>query len=151
MADSTTTYVALEESGSGANNNSDFYVDTLSVKPVTFTNFTAGTGWAPQAVAGALTGKANKVAGTASDLEQDVSAVVGNVYRVVHTATTTAGSETPKVGGASGAARSSSATFTDNIGPATTAGNLQFSGDATFAGTIDAVSCKEIVRRGTPD
>ena len=127
------------------------YVDNLSCKEVTFTNWTGGTGWAPQATAGVLTGKAQKVAGTASDLEQDVSAAAKAVYRVVHTVTRTAGSETPKVGGASGAAHASAATFTDNIGPATTTGNLQFSADATFAGTIDDVSAKEIVRRAIPD
>ena len=136
-----------------AANTEFFYHDDLSIKKLTFLNWTEGTGWVPEVnlLSGTLTGKANKIAGTASNLEQDVSAVAGNVYRVVHTATRTAGSETPKVGGASGAARSSAATFTDNIGSATTTGNLQFSGDATFAGTVDTVSCKEIVRRGTPD
>ena len=118
----------------------------------TFTNWTQGVGWHGGVDgAGALTWKAQKIAGTASDLEQDVSAVATNVYRVAHTATRTAGSETPKVGGASGAAHSSADTFTDNIGPATTTGNLQISANATFAGTIDTVSCKQIIRRAAPD
>jgi len=127
-----------------------FYLREVIADKITFTNFTAGTGWAPQATAGALTGKAQKVAGTASDLEQDVSAVAAKAYRIIHTATRTAGTETAGVGGASGAARSSTATFTDNV-VASTTGNLKFAADASFAGNIDAVSCLEITRRGTPD
>ena len=139
-------YSPIEDAGA----DDVFYIKDIILDVITFTSWTAGTGWAPQATAGALTGKAVKVAGTASDLEQDVSAVATNVYRVVHTATRTAGSETAEVGGTDGAARSTAATFTDNIRAATT-GNLKIGADASFAGTIDAVSCKQITRRAAPD
>jgi len=132
------------------NTVSDGNFDNFSLKEVTFTSWTAGIGWAPQATAGSLTGKAQKVAGTASDLEQDVSAVAVDVYRVVHTATRTAGSETAEVGGTGGAARSTADTFTDNIRAATT-GNLKIGADASFAGTVDTFSCKRIIRRAAPD
>jgi len=114
-------------------------LDNIIILPVTLTSWTAGAGWGPQAVAGALTGKAVKVAGTASDLEQDISAKATWRYYLSYTATRTAGTVTPQIGGVDGTAISASGTYSDEI-RATGTGNLKFQADAAFAGTIDAVT-----------
>jgi len=61
------------------------------VYPVTFINWIAGTGWAPQATAGSLTGKAQHTAGTASTIQQSIL-TAGKVYRFSNVATRAAGS-----------------------------------------------------------
>ena len=108
-----------------------------------FTSWTEGAGYYPAVDgAGALTNKANAVAVTA-DLEQDVSAVAGETYRVVFTLSGFSGtSVTPQVGGVDGTVRSSNATFTEEI-TATGTGNLKFQGDA-LTGQIDTVSVKKV-------
>lgn len=131
-------------------NTKKIWLKNVTFHKVGFTSWTAGEGWIPGVSAQALAGKARKIAGTASDLEQDVSAVAASAYRTAHTTTRTAGSETAEVGGTSGAARATADTFEDNV-IATTTGNLKSAADASFAGTIAAVSCKEITRRGIPD
>jgi len=50
------------------------------VFPVTFTHWTAGTGWAPQATAGSLTGKAQKIGNGIATLSQAIL-TEGLVYR----------------------------------------------------------------------
>ena len=121
------------------------YIKAVIVDTITFTYWTAGTGWAPQADAGALTGTAGKVAGTASDLEQNDSAVAGKEYIDVFTLTRSAGSLTPEVGGKEGSALSSSSTVSQYI-EAINTGNLKFKANSTFVGTIDDVSLKEVNR-----
>ncbi|MBU0976974.1 MAG: hypothetical protein KKD18_01010, partial [Nanoarchaeota archaeon] len=110
------------------------------------TDFEYGTGWYPSS------NTAVKVAGTASDLEQDISAAAGKGYRVIHTLAPTADGITIQVGGKDAAnKRSASATYTDNVGTTTSTGNLKAQATSTFAGTVDAISCQEITRRATPD
>lgn len=112
------------------------------VKPVTFTNWTAGIGWAPQAVAGALTGKAQKIAGTASTLSQAAVLTTGKVYRYAVDVTRTAGAVYFYDGTAVldlPMAASGTYYFYD------VANNPTFgvTTDATFAGTVDNISAKE--------
>jgi len=120
-----------------------FYIKDVIIDTVTFTSWTAGTGWSPQATAGALTGKARKIAGTASDLEQDISAEALKLYKNTYTATRTDGTLTPQIGAGNGTAISASNTYTDYI-TASTTGNLKFQADSAFAGTVDVSTAKEV-------
>lgn len=104
------------------------------------TGWTKGTGWA-------ITTVATKTAGTASDLEQDISAVVGDLYRLRYVLTRTAGSLTAQIGGVDGSAKNASATCVEHLRASTT-GNLKFQADATFAGTVDNVSVQKITGFG---
>jgi len=99
------------------------------------TDWTKGTGWTISA------GKANKSAGSASDLAQTPSKIVENqaYYLTFTVSSRTAGSITPKVGGTSGTARSTNATFSEYV-VAGSDGTIKFSADATFDGKIDDVS-----------
>ncbi len=111
---------------------------------IIFTNWTEGTEWAPEASAGVLTGKAQKIAGTGSDLVQDVSAAIGGCYQNIFTTTRSAGSITPDVGGTNGSAVSSSTITTTYINCGATDSNLRFEADSSFAGIVDVVSCKPV-------
>jgi len=144
---STQIYVFATDGGSvvfqDAGGDDIFYIKNVVVDNTTATNWTAGTGWAPQVVSFALTGKMGKVAGTASDLEQDISAEALKLYKNTYTATRTAGTLTPQIGAVDGAAISASNTYTDYIAASTT-GNLKFQADAAFAGTVDVSTAKEV-------
>ncbi len=101
--------------------NGDFATDTI---------WTKGTGWT---IAGNV---ATKVAGVASDLEQEISGLDTNTaYLVVTTATRTAGSLTPSIGGNDGTAITGDVTLQYDI---IQAGSDDFAyiADDTFAGTI---------------
>lgn len=120
-----------------------FYIKDVIIDAITFTSWTAGAGWAPQATAGVLTGKAQKIAGTASALSQPgAAATAGKVNRISHVVTRTAGSETPEFGSTNGAAISASGTYYAYVISADT-DYLKFNADSSFAGTIDSVSVKE--------
>lgn len=99
------------------------------------TSWTKGTGWT---ISG---NKANKAAGSATDLSQTPSKIIANqFYFLTFTVSNrTAGSITPKVGGTSATPRSSDATFTEYV-QAGSDGTIKFSADATFDGSIDDVS-----------
>ena len=126
----TTTGVGLLDAG-----------DT--VNPITFTSWTAGVGWAPQATAGALTGKAQKIAGTASALSQTTAeAEAANVYRVGHTAVRTAGTYTAEFGSTNGTAIAANGLYYDYIIAADT-DYIKFNADASFAGSIDLATGKK--------
>ena len=101
--------------------NGDFAVDETWVK---------GTGWT---IAGDV---ATKVAGVASDLEQTIAGLDTNAsYLVITTATRTAGTLTPSIGGNDGAAIAGDVTRQYDI---ILAGSDDFAyvADDTFAGTI---------------
>jgi len=117
------------------------WLDNLSIKPVTLTNWTAGAGWAPQAVAGALTNKAVKTAGTASAIEQDINAKNNISYPLAWTndQSTSGKSINAEIGGVDGVTQTADATITDYI-RATGTGNLKFEAADDWAGTIDTVS-----------
>lgn len=95
--------------------------------------WTANSGWTIGA--GVATG-----ATASTDLEQTIATELteGSSYVLTFTTTVTSGSVTPKVGGTSGTARSSSGTYTETIVAGTT-DLLEFTG-SSFIGTIDNVS-----------
>jgi len=120
-----------------------FYLKDVIIDAITLTNFTAGTGWAPQTTAGSLTGKAQKIAGTASDLTQTTAvAEAGKVYRVGNTAVRTAGTLTPEFGSTNGAVISANGTYYDYPIAADT-DYIKFKADSSFAGSVDVATIKE--------
>lgn len=120
-----------------------FYVKDVIADVVTFTNFTAGTGWKVGVSSESLSGKAQKVAGTASALEQNISATAYKSYRTGAVITCSAGSANFEVGGVNGAQTiSASGTYYD-YHLSTGTGNLKVEADATFAGTVDSLTCRE--------
>lgn len=101
------------------------------------TDWTKGTGWT---ISG---GTANKAAGTASDLQQDISSVTGTVYVVSYDISNhTAGIITAAVGGTNGVSRSDNGSFEESIigGGVDTIFRLQ--ADSAFSGSIDNVSVR---------
>lgn len=109
-------------------------------------NWTKGTGWT------IANGVATKTSGTASVLSQSVLVTPGVVYRLVITVTRTAGTLTPRLTGGTtvtGSGITASDTYTQYL--AAVSGNitLEFSADASFAGTIDNISLVPIVSWNT--
>lgn len=113
---------------------------------VTNGDFSAGTDWTPGTGWSIGSGVATATAGTASNIEQAITLAAGAYFLLEFDYTRTAGTLQPKIG-------------TTNIGDAlsaasgrvrktffTASGNLIFYKDATFAGTIDNVSVKQILR-----
>jgi len=105
----------------------------------TDTDWTKGTDW----VIGS--GVATKTAGTASTLTPSTAIVptVGRWYVVEYTITRTAGSLSVSIGAGTGAAKTASGTYSEIL-CASTPDNLTLSADATFAGTVDSVSVREL-------
>ena len=104
------------------------------------TVWTKGAGWTIGS------GVATKTAGTASVLSQTISITSGKTYRVVYTITRTAGTITPRFTGGTtvtGTARSASGTYVDFF-TAISNTAVDFSADATFAGTVDNVYVKQV-------
>jgi len=122
----------------------------LGAEKVTNGAFAADSDWT-KATWTIGSGVATHATGTADNLEQDVSAVLGELYLLTFTVktVTTAGALTPEVGGTAGtpitatAATAVAVTYNQEILAAGT-GNLKFKADATWAGTIDDVICKKI-------
>lgn len=113
--------------------NGDFASDTV---------WTKGTDWTIAA------GVATKVAGVASVLAQAVAPTALVAYQLDFTVTRTAGTVTPRFTGGttvSGAAVSASGTYRQLLVAASGNTAVDFSADATFAGTIDNVSLKPLV------
>lgn len=106
--------------------NGAFASDTL---------WTKGTGWTIAA------GVATATGAISTTLSQFANLVPGRTYTVVYDGTRSAGTVTVSVGGTAGTARSTSATFTENI-VAGSDGTITFTG-AAFTGTVDNVTVKE--------
>ena len=103
----------------------------------TDTDWTKGTGWTISA------SKANKAAGVASDLEQDITAENGKLYVVKYDISgRTAGTLTPDVGGTNGVARSTNGSFEELITGGSSDTILRFEADSSFDGSIDNVSVR---------
>lgn len=102
------------------------------------TGWTKGSGWA-------ISGGAAVATTASTDLEQTIATglVEGAAYELTFTATRSAGSVTPKIGGTSGTARSSSATFTETIIAGSTE-LIEFTGSG-FSGTIDTVTLTPVI------
>lgn len=104
------------------------------------TGWTAGTGWAQSG------GAAVKTAGSASSLAQDnVATAADNLYRLRATLTRSAGSITVLVDGAplEDATFSAAATIDLTFTAAGSATDIAFSADASFAGSLDAVTLRQ--------
>ena len=114
----------------------------------TDTDWTKGTGWTIGS------GVATKAAGTASVLSQAISLTAGKTYFVTYQITRSAGTVTARFTGGttvSGTARSLSGSYIELLVAVTGNTTLEFSADATFAGTVDNVTVKEVtgyVNRG---
>jgi hypothetical protein len=105
------------------------------------TDWTTGTGWAIGS------GVATKTAGTAAVLSQAVVLTTGRAYELTYTLTRTAGTLTPRITGGTTVnftARTAGGTFTQIVSAVTGNTTLEFSADASFAGTIDNVTVKEL-------
>ncbi|MDD5627182.1 MAG: hypothetical protein PHW01_04225, partial [Patescibacteria group bacterium] len=102
-------------------------------------NWDKGTGWT---IAG---GVATKVAGTASNLSQDLGEAASKMYHITFDYTRTAGTLTVSIGGVTHSTSFASDTGAGNIYVYSSGtGDLTFIADATFAGTVDNVVVKEI-------
>jgi hypothetical protein len=101
------------------------------------TDWTKGAGWT------IASGKATATGAISTDLSQTVNPlVVGNTYRVTFAITRTAGTITPVCGTASGTARSTNGTFTEDLVAASTA-VFKFS-TSGFTGTVDNVKVEGV-------
>jgi hypothetical protein len=121
-----------------------------AVSEITGPEIVTGTcaGWGLSSPVGASSCAATTITRTASGANLVVTnagaAMLGKTYTTSMTITRTAGSVTLAVGGAAGTARSSSATFTQDL-TATTDGAVTLTFDAAFDGTITTtVSVKRI-------
>jgi len=102
-------------------------------------DWTKGTGWSIGS------GVATKAAGSAALLSQAQTMTAGRYYIVTYTITRSAGTITPQFAGGStvsGTARSASGTYTDIMTAVSGNNTVQFSADASFAGTVDDISVK---------
>lgn len=101
------------------------------------TAWTKGSGWS---IGG---GVATKSAGVASNLTQTTPPLTaGKWYTVTYTVTRSAGTINTLIGSFAGPGRAASGTYTDTIWANSTA--FGFAADASFAGTVDNVSAREL-------
>ena len=108
--------------------NGDFATDTDWIK---------GTGWTISS------GTANKAAGVASDLEQDIAADSGKLYVLNYDISgRTAGIVTPDIGGQNGVARSDNGSFQETIEALAVNTIFRLEADNAFDGSIDNVSVR---------
>ncbi len=97
-------------------------------------NWTKGAGWTIGS------GVANAAAGSASDLSQTQTLVVGQVYRLTFDLTRSAGTLQPKIGGGDlGGALAAGGSYVLEFTATATSMSLAFGKDGAFAGTLDNV------------
>lgn len=109
----------------------------------TDTDWTKGTGW----TINTTTGRAEKVAGTASVISIPISVTAGKFYFIPFYITRTAGTVTARITGGTtitGTARSYVGSYIEIFQAVTGNTTLEFSADAAFAGSIGNVSLKEV-------
>jgi hypothetical protein len=118
----------------------DGSVDDVSVKEaIADTAWTWGAGWSHDLA----NLEADHTPGSIAALEQNIGVTSGKDYYIVFTVKNrTAGSVTPWIGAASGAAVIANGTYQQAITSVNT-GNLQFIPSTDFDGSIDDVSVKE--------
>ena len=105
----------------------------------TDSDWVKGTGWTIDTVT------AVKVAGTASNLSQDLTEASGKMYHITFDYTRTAGTLTVSIGGVTNSTSFTSASGSGDIYVYSTGtGNLTFIADSSFAGTVDNVVVTEI-------
>ena len=106
-------------------------------------DWTKGTGW----TINTTTGRAEKTAGTASVISQSVAVTPGKFYFLPFYITRSAGAVTARLTGGTtvtGTARSYIGSWVEVFKAETGNVTLEFSADATFAGSLGNVSLKEV-------
>lgn len=102
-------------------------------------DWTKGTDWT---ISG---GAANKTAGSAANLTQNLGEAAGEMYRIRFDYTRSAGTLSVAIGGVTHATTFSAASGSGDLYILTTGtGDLSFIADATFAGTVDNVVVNKI-------
>lgn len=102
-------------------------------------DWTKGTGWSIGS------GVATKTAGSAAALSQTITSTTGRAYLISATITRTAGTLTVSIGtSGTSAAFTASYTGTFVVFAGSSTQTLSFSGDASFAGTVDNVIVREL-------
>jgi len=126
------------------------FVDDVTCKRVTLDNWTEGLGWRADVVSRALTNKAEHETNNATDLEQTgLTAEAGINYQITFTVTgRTTGAVTVEFGSTNGTARSTNATFVEEIVAGDT-DHLKLKADATFNGIVETVIVQAEIVLGT--
>lgn len=115
-------------------NNGRFVTDTV---------WTKGAGWTINTTAQ----RAEKTAGTASVLSQSLSLTAGRHYQITCNITRTAGTVLVRLTGGttvSGVSRNAAGSYLEVLVCATGNTTIEYSADASFAGSVDNVSCREV-------
>jgi hypothetical protein len=132
LATPSIDFPAYEQLGSELVANGDF---------ASATGWTAETGWSIGS------GVATKVvSGANANLFQDIGIVAGRTYRVTYTLTYVAGGFQMIIGGTASSVKLASGTYTDYIVAGSSNLRVSAFGNAAFAGTIDNISVKEVLR-----
>lgn len=108
----------------------------------TDTAWTKGTGWAISSGVASRTNVAAK-----SHLTTPLALTAGKAYLISYTCTVTSGNISPSLGGGTnfhGVARTASGTYTEYLRANTGNYELRIYASATFAGTIDNISVREV-------
>lgn len=104
--------------------------------------WTAGVGWSEAG------GVATAVAGSASTLSVAATLTAGKVYAIFFTTTRTAGAVVARLTGGTtvtGVSRNVAGSFVDYLPAVTGNTTIEFSKDATFAGTVTKVEIREVL------
>ncbi|MFA4879991.1 MAG: hypothetical protein WC650_00005, partial [Candidatus Doudnabacteria bacterium] len=118
---------------------------TEGVDLVTNGTFVADSGWDTGPGWTTTGGIATKVAGTASNLSQNLGEAASKMYHITFDYTRTAGTLTVSIGGVTHSTSYTSASGSGDIYVYSSGtGDLTFIADATFAGTVDNVVVKEV-------
>lgn len=130
----------LEIKGTNSEATVDSVEKVVNGNFATNANWTFGTGWSFDAV----NLEADHTVGNTADLEENVSAVSGEVYQITFTVKNlTSGQIVPSIGGGVGTAVSSNSTSIQYI-TAVSSGNLKFTPLTNFDGSIDDVAVKKV-------
>lgn len=98
------------------------------------TDWNLGVGWSISS------GTANHIAGTASDIDQDINSVIGEIHVLKYDVLNrTAGTITPLIGLTAGVTRAINGSFEEQIIGGAGDTDIRFTADATFDGSIDNV------------
>jgi fibro-slime domain-containing protein len=103
-------------------------------------NWAKGTGWVTSGGAATCSSGSGSALTLTLTRNSQTILVSGNTCTLTYTLTRTAGTLTPSIGGASGAARTASGTYTDTIVCGSSNNNVVFTGSSSFRGSISNVT-----------